>query len=54
MMNPRKGARSAGGLVKGGVRTAQTQLFHSKRKLRVPASVVTMVTEPTSAPFTCP
>ena len=43
-----------GGLAKGGVRAAQTQLFHSQRKSRVPASMVTMVTGPTSAPLTCP
>ena len=32
LMNPRKGPRSEGGMAKGRVRTAQTQLFHSKRK----------------------
>lgn len=36
------------------MRTAQTQLLRSGRKLRAPASVVTMVTGPTSAPPTCP
>lgn len=36
------------------MRTAQTQLLDSGRKLRAPASVVTMVTGPTPAPPTCP
>lgn len=48
-----KGTRSAGGLAKGGVKTEPTQLFRSKRKSRVLASLVTMVTGPTSVPLTC-
>ncbi|XP_045742690.2 cilia- and flagella-associated protein 53 isoform X3 [Mirounga angustirostris] len=49
-----EGSAVAGGLAKGGVRTAQTQLLGSGRKLRALASMVTMVTGPTSAPPTCP
>lgn len=36
------------------MKTAQTQLLPCKRKSPVPASMVTMVTGPTSVPPTCP